>query len=139
MAAQVFAGQVVEFDVRVDQPHTIRSVHFEKVEPGTRLRVTYRDKAVTAFSRSPFTTTVQLKLDGVELPLLRTVFDTAASRIGQFDVFRVTAPFTTVGWVSDVPAGTHTLDSCYLLEGPDRPVVGYVSGSPYLVEIDEVT
>ena len=75
MAPQVFTGQVAEYMIRIDHPHTIRSAEFTKAEDGTRLRITYRDKAVTGPGPSHHTTTVQVVLDGALVPLLRTVFD----------------------------------------------------------------
>jgi hypothetical protein len=138
VARQVFTAQEVDGGIRIDGPHAVRSVQFEKAAASTRLRITYRDKAVTAPSPDSFTAAVELKLDGSPLPLLRTVFDAVtAGRAGDFEVFRVSTPFTTVGYVSDVPAGTHTLASSYVVEGPNVPIVGFVSG-PYLIEIEEL-
>jgi hypothetical protein len=43
-------------------------------------------------------------------------------------------PVKTAG----VQAGLHTLDSHYVTSGENAPIVCLVSGSPYLVEIDEL-
>jgi hypothetical protein len=138
LPVQVFAGQVDGGQIRVDQPHTVRSVQFSKAVAETRLRITYRDRAETAPSSGEFTAAVVVRVDGVPLPLLDTVFDAArASDLGAFESFRVASPFTTVGWVSGVAAGTHSLETGYVLTGDNRPVVGFISSSPYLVEIDE--
>jgi hypothetical protein len=138
VVAQVFTGQIPEYDIRVDQPHTVRSVQFEKATAGSRLRITYRDKARTGPSRNTFRATLELRLDGVALPLLSTDFDAPLFGVaGQFQFFWVASPFTTVGWATSVPAGHHTLDSHYVMSGDNAPIVCFVSGSPYLVEIDE--
>jgi hypothetical protein len=137
VSVQVFTGDGARAGMPVNGPNTVRSVQFEKASSGTRLRITYRDNAITGFSPDSFTATVEVKLDGVALPLLRTVFDASSiGRVGQQELFRVSSPFTTVGYASDVPAGVHTLESSYVLEGPNKPVMGYVSG-PFLIEIDE--
>ena len=136
-AVQVFDGQTAEVQIRVDQPHTVRSATFQKAAEATRLRITYRDKAVTAGSAGEFTATVVVRLDGAHLPLLDTVLDATAGSLGGFPTYGVSAPFTAVGWVSGIAAGTHTLDTGYVLSGDSRPVVGFISSSPYLIEIDE--
>lgn len=139
MAPQVFTGQVPESEVRVDQPHTVRSVQFQKAAADTRLRITYRDKASTAFSPAPYTVTVVVRIDGVDVPLLSTVFDASVfGQVGNFELLEVKSPFTTVGWVPGIAAGTHLLETRYVVNGPNGPVIGYVSGSPYLIEIEEL-
>jgi hypothetical protein len=138
MAAQVFTGQVPEYSVRVDHPHVLRTTDFRKEAADTRLRLTYRDKGRTGFSLQTFTATVMVSIDGVPVPLLDTVFDApSAGTLGADELFRVSSPFTTVGYVTGLAAGPHTFSSSYRLEGASKPVVGYVTDSPYLIEIDE--
>ena len=134
---QVFTGQEPEAQIRIDHPHSVRSVQFAKAAADTRLRITYRDKAVTAGSANEFTATVVLRLDGVHLPLLDTVFDAGAGSLGGFSIYSVSAPFTTVGWVTGIEPGTHLLETSYVVEGDNRPIVAFISGSPFLLEIDE--
>jgi hypothetical protein len=139
VGAQVFTGQVQEYWVRVDLPHVLRSADFVKEAADTRLRVTYRDKGQTGFGLQTFTATVVVSVDGVAVPLLDTVFDAgSAGPIGASELFRVSSPFTTVGYVSGLAAGPHAFSSAYRLAGENLPVVGYVPGSPYFIEIDEV-
>ena len=139
MAAQVFTGQVPEYYVRVDLPHVIRSVDFVKEAADTRLRVTYRDKWKTGFAVKTFTATAVVSVDGTPVPLLDTVFDAGSfGPIGAQELFLVSAPFTAVGYVDGLAAGPHTLSSSYRITGDNAPIVGFVAGSPYLIEIDEV-
>ena len=139
MGVQVFTGQVPEFSVRVDLPHSIRTADFVKEASGTRLRVTYRDKWRTGFALKTFTATAVVSVDGAAVPLLDTVFDAVSfGPIGASELFGVSAPFTVVGYVDGLPAGPHTFGSSYRIAGENAPVVGFVTGSPYLTEIDEV-
>jgi hypothetical protein len=135
---QVFAGQEPEAEIRIDQPHTVRSVQFAKAAPDTRLRITYRDRAVTAGSANPFTATMVLRIDGTHLPLLDTVFDASGGSLDGFPIYAVSAPFTTVGWVTGIGAGTHVLDTAYVVAGGNPPIVGFISGSPFLIEVAEL-
>lgn len=135
---QVFSGQVPQTQIRVDQPHTVRSVEFSKAAPETRLRITYRDKAVTAGSADQFTAAVVVRIDGTHLPLLDTVCDASEGSLGGFPYYAVSAPFTTVGWVTGLAAGAHVLDTAYVVAGGNPPVVGFISSSPFLVEVAEL-
>jgi hypothetical protein len=135
---QVFAGQNPEAQIRIDQPHTVRSVQLSKAAPETRLRITYRDKAVTAGSANQFTAAMVVRIDGTHVPLLDTVFDASAGSLGGFPIYAVSAPFTTVGWVTGIGAGTHVLETAYVVAGSNPPIVGFISGSPYLIEVAEL-
>lgn len=134
----VFTGQTQQVQIRVDQPHTVRSAQFSKAAPDTRLRITYRDKAVTAGSANEFAATMVVRIDGVHMPLLDTVFDGSAGSLGGFPIYAVSTPFTTVGWVTGLQAGPHVLDTAYVLAGSNPPIVGYISSSPYLIEVEEL-
>jgi hypothetical protein len=139
VTAQVFTGQVPEYYVQVDRPHTIRSVDFVKASGASRLRVTYRDRWKTGFALQSFTATAVVSVDGAAVPLLDTVFDAGSfGPIGASELFMVSAPFTTVGYVDGLAAGPHTLASSYRITGDNAPIVGFVAGSPFLIEIDEV-
>jgi hypothetical protein len=139
VATQVFAGQVPEYYVRVDLPHVIRTADFVKEAADTRLRVTYRDRWKTGFAPTSFTATAVVSVDGTPVPSLDTVFDAGSfGPIGAQQLFMVSAPFTAVGYVDGLPAGPHTFGSSYRITGGNAPVVGFVAGSPYLIEIDEV-
>jgi hypothetical protein len=137
-SVQVFSGQSPEAQIRIDQPHSVRSVQFSKAVPDTRLRITYRDKAVTAGSANQFTAAVVVRIDGLHVPLLDTVFDASAGSLGGFPIYAVSAPFTTVGWVTGIAAGAHVLDTAYVAGGSNPPIVGFISGSPFLVEVAEL-
>ena len=134
----VVSGQTPQAQIRVDQPHQVRSVEFTKTAPDTRLRITYRDKAVTAGSADEFTATMVIRIDGTRLPLLDTVFDASAGSLGGFPIYALSTPFTTVGWVSGIEAGTHVLDTAYVVAGNNPPIVGFISGSPFLIEVAEL-
>lgn len=135
----MFTGQVPEYYVRTDLPHTIRTADFVTQAAGTRLRLTYRDKWRTGFALKTFTAAAVVSIDGAAVPLLDTVFDAVSfGPIGASELFGVSAPFTTVGYVDGLAAGPHTFSSSYRMPGPDAPIVGFVTGSPYLIEIDEV-
>jgi hypothetical protein len=135
---QVFADRTAETEVRVDQPHSVRSVPFTKAALDTRLRITYRDKAVCAGSSNEFSATVLVRIDGMHLPLLDTVLDAGAGSLGGFPIYSLSAPFTTVGWVAGIAPGPHTLDTAYALAGSNAPIVGFISSAPYLIEIAEL-
>jgi hypothetical protein len=135
---QVFAGQNPEAQIRIDQAHSVRSVEFSKAAPDTRLRITYRDKAVTAGSANGFTAAMVVRIDGAHVPLLDTVFDASPGSLGGFPIHTVSSPFTTVGWVTGIAAGTHVLDTAYVLAGGNPPIVAFISGSPFLIEVAEL-
>jgi hypothetical protein len=137
-AVQVFAGQDPEVQIRVDQPHSVRSVQFGKVTPDSRLRITYRDRAMTAGSADEFAATMVIRIDGAHVPLLDTVFDASPGSLGGFPIYAVSTPFTTVGWVTGIGAGAHVLDTAYALAGSNPPIVGFVSGGPFLIEVSEL-
>jgi hypothetical protein len=139
VGVQVFTGQVPESYLRVDVPHTIRSVDFVKEAAGSRLRLTYRDKWRTGFGLTTFTATAVISVDGAAVPLLDTVFDAVSfGPIGASELFAVSAPFTVVGYLDGVTAGPHSFGSSYRITGDNAPIVAFVTGSPYLIEIDEV-
>ena len=134
---QVFTGQDPEVQIRVDQPHTVRSVQFAKVGPDTRLRITYRDKAVTAGSAGDFSATMVVRIDGAHVPLLDTVFDAGAAGLAgsRSTSCRPRSP----RWAgSRGSRRTHVLDTAYVVAGSNPPIVGFISGSPFLIEVVEL-
>lgn len=51
----------------------------------------------------------------------------------------ISSPFTTVGFVSGIAAGTHTLTSQYIrVNTANAPIICYVTNNPYFVEIEEI-
>jgi hypothetical protein len=93
---------------------------------------------VTAGSANQFTAAMVVRIDGTHVPLLDTVFDASAGSLGGFPIYAVSAPFTTVGWVTGIGAGTHVLETAYAVGGSNPPIVGFISGSPFLVEVAEL-
>jgi len=106
-----------------------------------RLRITYRDKGKTAGSSNGFGMNVNVKIDGVSITPLITMFDAENSPFANSTTpfFSISSPFTTVGSVSGIAAGTHTLTSEYIrVNTANAPVVCFVTNNPYFIEIEEI-
>jgi len=137
---QTFSGQVAEFTMRCDRPNVLRSVSFTKSSVASRLRITYRDKAKTVGSAGFFGVNVNVKINGVSITPLITMFDAENSPFANSTTpsFSISSPFTTVGSVSGTAAGTHTLSSEYIRVGSNAPIVCIVTNNPYFIEIEEI-
>lgn len=118
-----------------------RSVSFTKSSAASRLRITYRDKAKTAGSANFFGVNVNVKINGTSITPLLTVFDAENSPFAGTTTasWSISSPFTTVGFVSGIAAGTHTLTSEYIrVNSANAPVICYVTNNPFFVEIEEI-
>jgi hypothetical protein len=143
MSVQTFADRTPRNSIRIDQPHTIRSVTFTKESGTSRLRITYRDKAWVNAHPHTYTALVQVHIDGVAIDLLETAFDAINSPSGEFAFHSVSSPFVTIGYANGVAAGTHTLSSVYVVTGntalgTSAPNFGFIPDSPYFIEIEEI-
>lgn len=122
----VFTGS--EF-AKINCGHAIRTVQFVKQSDDTRLRITYRDHALTFGEHAP--AVVELKLNGASLtPTPLGIFVRAINSAAE-------QGFTQVGYADNVPAGEHTITTHYAFPGVNEPTACYRTGD-YLIEIEEL-
>lgn len=138
---QTFSGQG-EFPVLCNQPNTLRSVTFTKQSNASRLRIVYRDEAETGDDADGrFWIDLTVKIDGIVIPSLSTRFQghNEPPIFNPTPHFSVEAPFTAIGYVSGITAGTHTFSSHYeMAVGTVFPTFCHSTINPYLIEIEEV-
>jgi hypothetical protein len=113
----------------------LRTATFTKSLAATRLRITYRDTA-SATSADFFSLDISMRIDNVLVsnPTAWTLPFADESVNPSAPSHRLRSPFTTIGYINGVAAGTHTFTSAYLTADP---ATCSRRGS-YLIEIKEI-